>query len=75
MDAMRFFYFKLGDKLWKNHGFIDAFSLDRGWYATSFLAINKGPIIGMIENHHTGLLWKLTMKDPDVQAGLKKLRF
>ncbi len=75
MDAMRFFYFKLGDKLWKNHGFIDAFSLDRGWYATSFLAIDQGPIIGMIENHRTGLLWKLTMKDPDVQAGLKKLGF
>ncbi|MFN8428828.1 MAG: glucoamylase family protein [Spirosomataceae bacterium] len=75
MDALRFFYFKLGDKLWKNHGFIDAFSLDRGWYATSFLAIDQGPIIGMIENHRTGLLWKLTMKDPDVQSGLKKLGF
>jgi hypothetical protein len=75
MEALRFFYYKLGDKLWREYGFVDAFNLNQGWYASSFLAIDQGPIIGMIENHRTGLLWQLTMRDPDIQRGLTKLGF
>jgi len=33
------------------------------------------PIVCMIENHRTGLLWDLFMSAPEVQAGLKKLGF
>lgn len=75
MQALRFFYYKLGNKIWKEYGFVDAFSLQRNWYASSFLAIDQGPIVCMIENHRSQLLWKLMMKDPDVQNGLKKLEF
>jgi hypothetical protein len=75
MQALRFFYYKLGDKLWKNYGFVDSFNLDKNWYASSFLAIDQGPIIGMIENHRSGMLWNLTMKDPDLKRGLKNLGF
>lgn len=75
MQALRFFYYKLGNKTWKKYGFIDAFSLHRNWYASSFLAIDQGPIVCMIENHRSQLLWKLMMNDTDVQNGLKKLGF
>lgn len=75
MKALHFFYYKIGDKLFKNYGFTDAFSIEIPWFASSFLAIDQGPIIGMIENYRTGLLWKLTMKDPDIQKGLDKLDF
>lgn len=75
MEAIRFFYYKLGDKIWKNHGFVDAFNLSKGWFATSYLAIDQGPIIGMIENHRSGQLWQLLMADPDVKKGLDKLGF
>ena len=45
------------------------------WYAKTHLAIDEGPIVVMIENYRTGLLWKLFMNIPDVQNGLKKLGF
>ena len=75
MKAARFFYYKLGDKIWRNQGFTDAFNLNVGWFATSFLAIDQGPIVVMIENHRSQLLWKTFTSDPEVKAGLKKLQF
>jgi hypothetical protein len=75
MAALKFFYFKLGDKIWKEYGFVDAFSLHHNWYANSFLAIDQGPIIVMIENHRSQLLWDLFMSCPEVKTGMKNLGF
>jgi len=75
MKALRHFYDDLGDKIWSEFGFTDAFNETQNWYAKSHLAIDQGPIVVMIENYRTGLLWNLFMKDPDVQNGLKKLGF
>jgi hypothetical protein len=73
--ALKFFYYKLGNKIFKTYGFVDAFSLQSGWFANSFLAIDQGPIIIMIENHRTGLLWDLFMSCPEVKTGMKNLGF
>lgn len=75
MQALRHFYEELGDSTWTAYGFVDAFSQTENWFADSHLAIDQGPIIVMIENYRSGLLWNLFMKDKDVQAGLKKLGF
>jgi len=75
MNALRFFYYKLGDKMWGQYGFYDSFSLDAPWFATSDLAIDEGPIIDMIENYRSGLLWSLFMSCPEVQTGMKNLGF
>jgi hypothetical protein len=75
MKALRFFYYTLGDRIWKDYGFVDAFSLDKPWFADSFLAIDQGPIIVMIENYRSGLMWKLFTSCPEVKAGLSKLGF
>lgn len=75
MAALHFFYYKIGDKLWKEYGFIDAFNLSKGWYDDQHIAIDQGPIICMIENYRTGLLWELFMNIPEVKLGLKKLGF
>ncbi|MEJ2595036.1 MAG: glucoamylase family protein [bacterium] len=75
MDAIRHFYYILGDKLWGEYGFYDAFCVTEGWWANSYLAIDQGPIVCMIENHRTGLLWDLFMSAPEVQQGLDKLGF
>ena len=75
MQALKHFYNDLGDKLWSAYGFIDAFSESKNWYAQSHLAIDQGPIIVMMENYRSGLLWKLFMSCPEVQNGLKKLGF
>ncbi|WP_290794209.1 glucoamylase family protein [Flavihumibacter sp. UBA7668] len=75
MQALKFYYYIMGDKLFKEYGFIDAFSLHQPWFADSFLAIDQAPIIVMIENHRTGLLWKLFSSAPEVKAALSKLGF
>ncbi|HSB93758.1 MAG TPA: glucoamylase family protein [Flavitalea sp.] len=75
MEALRHFYKDLGPKIWSEYGFVDAFNESKNWYAKSHLAIDQGPIIVMIENYRTGLLWKLFMSCPEIQNGLKRLGF
>jgi hypothetical protein len=75
MQALRHLYHRLGDRIWGDYGFKDSFSESKNWYAESYLAIDQGPIIGMIENHRSGLLWRLFMSCPEVRHGLKKLGF
>jgi hypothetical protein len=75
LAAIRHFLRRYGDKVWGRYGFVDAFCERRGWYADTFLAIDQGPIIIMIENHRSGLLWRLFMSVPEVQNGLRKLGF
>jgi len=75
MNAIRFFYYTLGDHLWGDYGFYDAFDPSEGWWADSYLAIDEGPIVCMIENSRTQLLWNLFMSSPKVEAGLAKLGF
>lgn len=75
MKALKFFYYKLGDKLWGQYGFYDAFKLQDAWFANSYLAIDQGPIVVMIENYRSGLLWNLFMNCPEVKAGMQSLGF
>ncbi len=75
MRAIKFFYYILGDKLWGDYGFYDAFSLKNTWFANSTLAIDQGPIIVMIENYRTGLLWNLFTSCPEVKTGMVNLGF
>jgi hypothetical protein len=73
MQALRFFYYTLGDKIWGDYGFKDAFNLTTLWFANSYLAIDQGPIICMIENYRSGLLWDTFMTNEDVKNGLNTL--
>ena len=75
LQALRYFYYELGDKLWGTYGFYDAFSINTIWFDNSYLAIDQGPIICMIENYRTGLLWNLFMSATEVKNGLTKLGF
>jgi hypothetical protein len=73
MKALKFFYYTLGDRLWGEYGFYDAFNITEDWTASSYLAIDQGPIIVMIENHRTGLLWDLFMSCPEMETAKTKL--
>ncbi|MET0572721.1 MAG: glucoamylase family protein [Pedobacter agri] len=75
MQAMKYFYYKLGNKTWGEYGFYDAFSLKDQWFATSTLAIDQGPIIVMIENYRTKLIWNLFMSAPEIKSGMRNLGF
>jgi len=73
--ALEYFYYTMNDKLWGDYGFYDAFSEHHNWYADGYLAIDQGPIVAMIENYRTQLLWSLFMQDQEIKKGLKKLGF
>jgi hypothetical protein len=75
LNALKFFYYKLGDKIFGQYGFVDAFSLKELWYADSYLAIDQGPIIIMIENYRSKLIWDLFTGCPEVKRGMKRLGF
>ena len=73
MKALKCFIAK--SELWSDVGFKDAFNPTTNWVAEASIAIDQGPIIIMIENYRTQLLWNLFMSHPDIQKGLKKLGF
>lgn len=75
LAAMEYFYYKLGRRVWGEYGFYDAFSLEHQWFAKSYIAIDQGPIVCMIENWRSGLLWDTFMRDADIRRGLERLGF
>jgi len=75
MAAMKHWYTDMKDKIWGPYGFYDAFSEQENWFPKKYLAIDQGPIVVMMENHRTGLLWNLFMSCPEIKVGLKKLGF
>lgn len=75
MKALNYFYRERGKDLFGKYGLYDAFNDNLDWVQKSYIGIDQGPIVVMIENHRTGLLWNSVMKDADVQAGLDKLGF
>ncbi len=75
MKALRTFYNYMRNNLWGEYGFKDAVNFELNWYANSYLAIDQGPIVVMIENHRSGLLWNTFMKNQNVIDGLQRLGF
>lgn len=75
LAALIYFYRERGNDLFGKFGFYDAFNDDLAWVAKSYVGIDEGPIVIMLENHRTGLLWNTLMKDADIQWGLNKLGF
>jgi hypothetical protein len=81
---------KYGDNLFTNYGFVDSYNptfqlpitphhgkvvAGVGWFDTDYLGIDQGPIIAMIENYRSDLIWKTMRKNPYIVAGLKKAGF
>ncbi len=73
--AMDHWFTNKKDKIWGPFGFYDAFSDEHNWYPQKYLAIDQGPIVVMMENSRTQLLWNLFMSCPEVKTGLRKLGF
>jgi hypothetical protein len=71
--ALRHYLAIADGRLWGRYGFVDAFAADGRWISKSYLAINQGPIVAMIENHRSGLLWELFMDAPEIKLGLERL--
>ncbi|MGH6672709.1 MAG: glucoamylase family protein [Xanthobacteraceae bacterium] len=75
MAALHHFHESLGDKIWGRYGFADSFNPSQNWVAASNLAIDQGPIVVMIENFRSALLWDLFMSCREIKSGLRRLDF
>ena len=75
MEALKHFYRDHGESLWGEYGFYDAFNLEENWFADSYLAIDQGPIINMIENFRSGLLWENFMLNEEIDPALTAIGF
>jgi len=76
--AMRQAY---GASLFSTYGFRDAFNPTftqtsaAGWFDVDYLGIDQGPIIAMIENYRTGLVWRVMQNNPYIVRGLCRAGF
>ena len=75
MAALHHFYADHGDKIFGPFGFYDAFNETQNWYSSSYLAIDQGPIIVMMENYRTGLIWNQFMANPEISPALESMGF
>lgn len=74
MDALKHFYREYGSFLWGEYGFRDAFNLSEDWVANIFMGLNQAPMVVMIENHRSALIWDLFMKNENVQEALQEIK-
>ncbi len=64
-----------GSKIWGKYGYLDSFNPTINWVNNDYIGIDQGPMLMMIENFRTGLVWEYVMKDPVIQKGLETLGF
>ena len=75
MAALKHFYRDLGSKVWGLHGFVDGFNETQNWFEQINMGLNQAPIVVMIENYRSGLIWNLFMANPEIQPMLDKIGF
>ncbi len=75
MAALKHFYRDHGDKIWGIYGFYDGFNVTQNWFEEVYMGLNQAPTVVMIENHRTGLIWKLFMSNPEIQPMLDAIGF
>jgi hypothetical protein len=73
MAAFKHYYRDLGDQIWGIYGPRDAFNPDQDWVSPIFMGLNQAPIAVMIENHRSGLIWRLFMSNPEIGPMLDRI--
>jgi hypothetical protein len=68
MNALKHFYYERGAELWGIYGFRDACNPSQNYVSSIFMGLNQAPIVVMIENYRTGLLWRLFMSNPEIKT-------
>ena len=91
IPALRAMRERYGDDLYTHHGFLDAFNptlqdtgvrlrrgrvvAGKGWFDDNYIGIDQGPILAMIENHRSGLIWETMRRSPYIVRGLCRAGF
>ncbi|MHB1838597.1 MAG: glucoamylase family protein [Acidobacteriaceae bacterium] len=73
--ALKHFYRDLGAQVWSIYGFRDAFNLQQNWYSGINMGLNQAPMVVMIENRRTGLVWRNFMANPEIASMLTRIGF
>jgi len=81
---------RYGQHIYGKYGFYDAFNPSFnydvplrhgrtiegfGWVDNDYLGIDQGPIVAMIENYRTGLIWRVMHRSPHIRRGLTQAGF
>lgn len=75
ISTLKYMYANFKDKLWGKYGFYDSFSAKHDWFDKDYIGLDQGPIVAMIENYRTGMVWKYFMKNEYVRNALDKAGF
>jgi hypothetical protein len=73
LAAFKHYYRDLGRELWDIYGPRDAYNPGENWISPIYMGLNQAPIVVMIENQRTGLVWKNFMANPEIGVMLHKL--
>ncbi len=83
-------YRRFGSVIYGEYGFLDSFNpsfkfdlslksgrrvAELGWVDTRYYGITQGPIVAMIENQRSGLIWRVMQNDPVLRRGLQRAGF
>jgi hypothetical protein len=81
-------YHRFGASIYSVYGFLDAFNAsyrspsgkqpgvaDAGWVDADYVGIDEGPILAMIENYRSDLVWRVMRRSPYLQQGLERAGF
>jgi hypothetical protein len=79
---------RFGASIYSAYGFRDAFNPsvtsdpaqpasagDAGWVDRDYIGIDEGPILAMIENYRSGLVWRVMRDNPYIRRGLERAGF
>jgi hypothetical protein len=90
LPAVKEMHKRYGRHIYGKYGFVDAFnpSFDydvplrhgkrvrgAGWVSDEYLGIDQGPIISMIENYRSELIWTVMKRNEYLRTGLKRAGF
>jgi hypothetical protein len=91
IPAIRAFRARFGEHLYQKYGFLDSVNPSFtftdvplrhgriiegiGWVADDYLGIDQGPIVAMIENYRSGLIWSIMRNNPHIRRGLQRAGF
>jgi len=91
IPTIRAFRARFGENLYQKYGFLDSVNPsftftdvplrhgrvveNIGWVADDYLGIDQGPIVAMIENYRSGLIWSIMRTNPHIRRGLQRAGF
>jgi hypothetical protein len=75
LEALKKIYDTRKTQTWGVYGFTDAFSVRSSWSSPTVLGLDEGPIVLMIENYRTNLIWKTFSSNRYIRGALRKIGF